>query len=151
MRFLDMDTHIGDLHPTIVGVYFAIECQTFITLHKIDQEIEIVQCLLDQILVSQDAIENACEIYAELDCLLSFAQASRAYNYRRPILVDDNIIEITGGRSVGVVFQSMGDSDEIVIDIRCTNKSLIHLCRTIHTLRAELVPGIGKKGARIAW
>ncbi|KIL63255.1 hypothetical protein M378DRAFT_187097 [Amanita muscaria Koide BX008] len=77
----DLDLHIGDLHSMIV-----------------DREIEIVQDLLNEVLQSSQAINQACTVYAELDCLLSFAIASRAYNYVRPIMVDDNIIDIKQGR-----------------------------------------------------
>ncbi|KAG6857158.1 hypothetical protein H0H87_008728 [Tephrocybe sp. NHM501043] len=77
----DMDMHIGDLYSTIV-----------------DREIEIVQGLLDEILVQDTAISQACHVCAELDCLLSFADASQAFNYRRPIMVEDNVIDIYQGR-----------------------------------------------------
>ncbi|KAG5352096.1 hypothetical protein C0989_003895 [Termitomyces sp. Mn162] len=76
-----MDVHIGDLHSTIV-----------------DREIEIIQNLLDEILVYDAAISQACHVCAELDCLLAFAEASQTYNYRRPVMVDDNIIDIYQGR-----------------------------------------------------
>ncbi|KZT11913.1 uncharacterized protein LAESUDRAFT_670086 [Laetiporus sulphureus 93-53] len=77
----DMDAHIGDLHPMIV-----------------DREIEIVQSLLEKILVFKEVVSHVCDACAELDCLLSFAEASRACNYNRPHMVDDNIIDIRQGR-----------------------------------------------------
>ncbi|KIK45627.1 hypothetical protein CY34DRAFT_22463 [Suillus luteus UH-Slu-Lm8-n1] len=77
----DMDTHIGDLHPSIV-----------------DREIEIVQELLERILVFSEGMRQACDICAELDCLLAFAEASRAYNYCRPQMSEDSIIDIDQGR-----------------------------------------------------
>ncbi|KAH8114747.1 muts domain V-domain-containing protein [Phellopilus nigrolimitatus] len=77
----DMDHHIGDLHPFIV-----------------DREIEIIQALLDKILLFDDAIAQACDACAELDCLLCFAGSSRAYNYCRPVMTEDNIIDIRQGR-----------------------------------------------------
>ncbi|KAG6907883.1 hypothetical protein DXG01_007047 [Tephrocybe rancida] len=77
----DMDIHIGDLYSTIV-----------------DREIEIIQGLSDEVLVHDAAISQACHIFAELDCLLSFADASQAYNYRRPVMVEDNVIDIWQGR-----------------------------------------------------
>ncbi|KAL4267599.1 DNA mismatch repair MutS family protein [Pleurotus pulmonarius] len=77
----DMDTHIGDLHSAIV-----------------DREIEVIQDLLERILVHMDGINHACDVCAELDCLLAFAQASIAYNYKRPYMVDENIIDISQGR-----------------------------------------------------
>ncbi|KAK0187908.1 DNA mismatch repair protein MutS [Armillaria mellea] len=77
----DMDAHIGDLHSLIV-----------------DREIEIIQSLLEEILVHYDLMTRACDICAELDCLLVFADASRLYGYRRPTMVDQNIIDIKQGR-----------------------------------------------------
>jgi DNA mismatch repair protein MSH5 len=79
-----MDNHIGDLHSAIV-----------------DREIEIIQQLLEEVLVHDKMIGDVCDICAELDCLLSFAEASRNYNYKQPEIVDDNVIEIVGGRLVG--------------------------------------------------
>lgn len=76
-----MDTHIGDLHPSIV-----------------DREIEIVQELLERILVFSEGMRQACDVCAELDCLLAFAEASRAYNYCRPQISEDSIIDIEQGR-----------------------------------------------------
>ncbi|KAL1760365.1 DNA mismatch repair protein MutS [Schizophyllum commune] len=77
----DMDVHIGDLHSLIV-----------------DREIEILQGLLTEILVYYEDMTESCDVCAELDCLLSLADACRAFNYRRPIMVDENVIIINGGR-----------------------------------------------------
>ncbi|EIN12874.1 hypothetical protein PUNSTDRAFT_111245 [Punctularia strigosozonata HHB-11173 SS5] len=79
----DMDTHIGDLQPSIV-----------------DREIEIAQSLLEQLLAYDNAICDACHVCAELDCLLSFAEVSRALDYRRPTMVERNVIHIKQGRQV---------------------------------------------------
>ncbi|KAK7056880.1 hypothetical protein VNI00_002597 [Paramarasmius palmivorus] len=77
----DMDAHIGDLHSLIV-----------------DREIEIVQELLEEVLVYDDRISHACDVCAELDCLLAFADVSRMYEYRRPVMVEENVIDIVQGR-----------------------------------------------------
>ncbi len=79
---LDMDVHIGDLHSLIV-----------------DREIEIVQALLEEILVHYDLMAEACDVFAELDCLLAFADAARMYDYHRPNMVEENITYIKQGRS----------------------------------------------------
>ncbi|KAL1736511.1 DNA mismatch repair protein MutS [Schizophyllum commune] len=71
----DMDVHIGDLHSLIV-----------------DREIEIVQGLLTEILIYYEDMTESCDV------LLSLADACRAFNYRRPIMVDENVIIINGGR-----------------------------------------------------
>ncbi|KIK91641.1 hypothetical protein PAXRUDRAFT_796689 [Paxillus rubicundulus Ve08.2h10] len=77
----NMDNHIGDLHPAIV-----------------DREIEIVQELLDKVVVHNEVMANACDVCAELDCLLSFAEAARAFDYRRPEMVEQPVINIIQGR-----------------------------------------------------
>ena len=41
---------------------------------------------------------HSCDVCAELDVLLSFAEASRAYDYRRPEMVDEPVIDIVQGR-----------------------------------------------------
>ena len=66
----------------------------------IDYEIEIIQALLDKVCVYDKEIAAVCDACAELDCLLSLTLASREYDYRRPNMVEDNIINIIGGRSV---------------------------------------------------
>lgn len=63
-----------------------------------DREIEILQNLLDKILVYEELITNTCDACAELDCFLCFAEASRQYNYIRPIMSEYNITHIRQGR-----------------------------------------------------
>ena len=63
-----------------------------------DREIEITQALLEKVLVYDEAMTTACDVCAELDCLLAFAQASRANNYVRPTLTEENVIDIRHGR-----------------------------------------------------
>jgi DNA mismatch repair protein MSH5 len=53
---------------------------------------------LEKIVLFEDSMIKVCEICAEIDCLLSFAEASRAYNYTRPQMVSENIINIKQGR-----------------------------------------------------
>ena len=76
-----MDRYVGDLHSMIV-----------------DRELEIVQTLLEDVLTCSEAMLKACEVCAELDCLLSFAQASIMNNYVRPDMVEENVIDIVRGR-----------------------------------------------------
>ncbi|KAG2129489.1 DNA mismatch repair protein MutS [Suillus clintonianus] len=86
-----------------------------------DREIEIVQELLERILVFSEGMRHTCDICAELDCLLAFAEASRAYNYCRPQMSEDPIIDIDQGRH---------PLQEQVVDIFVPNN-------------AQLVAGIG--------
>jgi DNA mismatch repair protein MSH5 len=78
-----MDVHIGDLHSTIV-----------------DRELEIIEELLEEVLKCDEAISAACDVCAELDCLLSFSEASRVHNFERPEMTDENVIDIVQGRFV---------------------------------------------------
>lgn len=87
----DMDAHIGDLHSLIV-----------------DREIEIIQALLEEVLVYDTQISYACDVCAELDCLLAFADVSTAYDYRRPVMVEDNIIDIVQGRYIYSSYTASG-------------------------------------------
>ncbi|EKM51809.1 uncharacterized protein PHACADRAFT_262157 [Phanerochaete carnosa HHB-10118-sp] len=77
----DLDRHIGDIHSSIV-----------------DREIEIVQELLERVIKYEQEMTAACDMFAELDCLLSFAEASRALDFHQPELSDENVIIIKQGR-----------------------------------------------------
>ena len=55
---------------------------------------ELVQSLSEFI----PAIQNNANQIARLDCLLSFATAARENNYIRPVIADDDVLEIHQGR-----------------------------------------------------
>lgn len=55
---------------------------------------DIVMSLLDYV----SAIQLNAALLAQLDCLLSFAQLASAYNYCRPKLVEEDVIDIRQGR-----------------------------------------------------
>ena len=63
-----------------------------------DREIEITQALQEKVIEYEKVILAACDVCAEVDCLLSFAEASRAYGYIRPEMTEDNVIDIKKGR-----------------------------------------------------
>ena len=63
-----------------------------------DRELEIIHELAERVLPFGEAISAACDICAELDCLLCFAEATNQYNYRRPQMSDENVINIEQGR-----------------------------------------------------
>ncbi|VDC00678.1 unnamed protein product [Peniophora sp. CBMAI 1063] len=77
----DLDKHLGDLYPSIV-----------------DRELEIIQELQDHVLEYDALMSRACDICAELDCLICFAKASQAYDYRQPEMSEDNVLLIKQGR-----------------------------------------------------
>lgn len=63
-----------------------------------DRELEIIHELAESVLPFAEAISNACDICAELDCLLCFAEVTSLYNYRRPRMSNENVIKIQQGR-----------------------------------------------------
>ncbi|KAI0061404.1 hypothetical protein BV25DRAFT_1870738 [Artomyces pyxidatus] len=81
-----------------------------------DREIEIMQELQEKIMVDDEIMSQACAICAELDCLLSFAEASVAFNYRRPQMTEENVIIIKQGRH---------PLQEQVVDTFVPNDSLV--------------------------
>jgi DNA mismatch repair protein MSH5 len=94
---LDLDHHIGDLYPHIVGKSNFPPNRLMIAYFS-DREIEIIQTLLEKAVVYEDTLARTSELCAELDCLLSFAEASRTHNYVRPEMTHENIIDISRGR-----------------------------------------------------
>lgn len=108
-----MDDHIGDLHSAIV-----------------DRELEIIQELVEEVLKHDEVIALICDICAELDCLLSFSEASRLFNFKRPEMTEGNYIKITQGR---LAFSSQEEFLHAISSRLGTlfmNKWSTHLCQT---------------------
>ena len=61
-------------------------------------ELELYQQLLVSIEPYISPIQNNAHIIAQLDCLLCFANNAHKYNYHRPSLVDEPILQIKAGR-----------------------------------------------------
>ncbi len=61
-------------------------------------EYELFVDLRDKVKAESHRINSQTEILAELDTLISLAEAAREYNYCRPLLKDNKVIEIKGGR-----------------------------------------------------
>ena len=95
----DLDKHLGDLYPLIIGMFHNFKIRQAQRTME-DRELEIIQELAESVLPFAEAISDACDICAELDCLLCFAEATGLYNYRRPRMSDQNVIKIQQGRCV---------------------------------------------------
>ncbi len=67
-----------------------------------DKILALELALYQQLLVAIDpfigAIQNNAYIAAQLDCLLCFAYNAQRYNYRKPTLVEEPILDIKDGR-----------------------------------------------------
>lgn len=77
----DLDECIGDVNTLIA-----------------DREIEIIQSLQAEVLNYSDNITTMCERLAVLDCLLSLADAARRYQWIRPEMCEDVVLDIRDGR-----------------------------------------------------
>lgn len=135
-----MDVHIGDLHPAIVGESACLSVHS--RAHKsTDREIEIVQSLQEKILVYDDIIGHACDVCAELDCLLSFAVAARSHGYQRPHMTEENVIDIKQGRcAISQHSAAKGSSPKLCFTTDIPSKNLLSTrsCRTMRTSSAVL-------------
>jgi hypothetical protein len=99
----DLDKHLGDLYPSIIGEFRVRYSRAASPKNKEDRELEIIHGLAESVLPFAEAISEACDICAELDCLLCFADAANLYNYRRPRMSEENVIHIKQGRCVLVL------------------------------------------------
>ncbi|KAJ3163330.1 MutS protein msh5 [Geranomyces variabilis] len=80
-RMFELDETIGDIHSIIV-----------------DREIELMQRLQETILAYRGSLIQIAEVCAELDCILSLAEAARKYDYTRPEMTEESVLEIVKGR-----------------------------------------------------
>ncbi len=83
-------------------------------------EMDLYQKLLVSIEPFISAIQSNAHIIAQLDCLICFAYNARTYNYHRPTLVNEPVLNIKAGRHP-VIEQQLppGDSyiaNDIVLD-----------------------------------
>ncbi|TPX68056.1 hypothetical protein SpCBS45565_g03372 [Spizellomyces sp. 'palustris'] len=104
-RMFELDESIGDIHSMIV-----------------DREIEIIQRLQETVLGYRATLIQVANVCAELDCILSLADAAKKYNYTRPEMTGENIFLVVKGRHplqelcVDVFVAndtSMGDADDL--------------------------------------
>ncbi|PWN19665.1 hypothetical protein BCV69DRAFT_250376, partial [Microstroma glucosiphilum] len=80
-QMYDLDEHVGDVHSFIA-----------------DREVELIHDLSVSIAEQGGMLIHIAEICAELDVLLSFAQAANIYGWIRPTMTDTGILDIKGGR-----------------------------------------------------
>ena len=108
-------TNINDESLTIPGMTFvAVTNETVFyktcATQKLDDrygdileniayhEMEVMSQLQNTLLEHASVFINVLKYTAELDCLLSFALVAKNYNYTRPCLVENNVIEIEESR-----------------------------------------------------
>lgn len=75
------DEYYGDLHSLIV-----------------DRETELLYQLQMRVLEHSELLINCSIILTEMDCLLALAEAAKRYNYARPEMTEDSILQVKKGR-----------------------------------------------------
>lgn len=84
-------------------------------------ELELYQQLLAAIDPYISAIQHNAYVAAQLDCLLCFAHNAQRYNYRKPNLVEEPILDIKEGRHP-VIEQRLGAGNVYVANDILLNK-----------------------------
>ncbi len=85
-------------------------------------ELDLYQQLLVSIEPYISPIQNNAHIIAQLDCLLCFANNAHRYNYHRPTLVNEPILEIKEGRHPVIEQQLPPGESYIANDIKLDKK-----------------------------
>ena len=85
-------------------------------------ELELYQQLLVSIEPYISPIQNNAHIIAQLDCLLCFSNNAHSYNYHRPTLVNEPILEIKEGRHPVIEQQLPPGESYIANDINLDKK-----------------------------
>ncbi|KAL8881312.1 MAG: hypothetical protein Q9198_001464 [Flavoplaca austrocitrina] len=80
-RMRELDETFGDM--------YAMIC---------DKEIEIIYKLSQEVLDYEDVLVHASELCGELDSFLALAQGAGLYKLSRPLVTEENVIRIKGGR-----------------------------------------------------
>ncbi|HXS36233.1 MAG TPA: DNA mismatch repair protein MutS [Flavipsychrobacter sp.] len=84
-------------------------------------EMELYQQLLISIEPYIASIQTNAHIIAQIDCLLCFANNAKQYNYHRPTLVNDPVLNIKQGRHP-VIEQQLPPGDQYVANDILLNK-----------------------------
>lgn len=84
-------------------------------------ELELYQQLLAAIEPFISAIQTNAHIIAQLDCLLCFANNAKQFNYHRPQLLEEPILEITNGRHP-VIEQQLPPGENYISNDTLLNK-----------------------------
>ncbi|XP_027368588.1 DNA mismatch repair protein MSH5 [Abrus precatorius] len=114
----ELDSLLGDIH------------------HKIlDMERAITRDLFSRILLFSSHLIKVATFAAELDCFLSMALVARQNNYVRPLLTEENLLEIKSGRHV---------LQEMTVDTFIPNDTKI-----LHDGRINIITGPNFSGKSI--
>lgn len=85
-------------------------------------ENELFSSLVNDLLSYHLVLQKNAQAIAQMDCLLSFAEVSKAYRYFRPVVDEGDEINIVEGRHPVIEQQLNSQSDYISNDVRLDNQ-----------------------------
>ena len=91
--------------------------------HIIELEAKLYDDLINSLKKSISIYLNNAKLLATIDCFLSFAIVSKANNYIKPIITDNNKIDIKNGRHPVIEYTFSSGEQYIPNDIYLDNKS----------------------------
>ena len=91
--------------------------------HIIELEAKLYDDLINSLKKSISIYLNNAKLLATIDCFLSFAIVSKTNNYIKPIITDDNKIDIKNGRHPVIEYTFSSGEQYIPNDIYLDNKS----------------------------
>ena len=91
--------------------------------HITELEAKLYDDLINDLKKSISVYLNNAKLLATIDCFLSFAIVSKTNNYIKPIITDDNKIDIKNGRHPVIEFTFSSGEQYIPNDIYLDNKS----------------------------
>nr|KYP73420.1 MutS protein isogeny 5 [Cajanus cajan] len=129
----ELDNLLGDIHHKILGLW----CKSYLFMNSIIQDMEraITRDLFSRILLFSTHLIKVATFAAELDCFLSMALVARQNNYVRPLLTEENLLDIKNGRHV---------LQEMTVDTFIPNDTKI-----LHDGRINIITGPNFSGKSI--
>ncbi|KAL2818963.1 muts domain V-domain-containing protein [Aspergillus cavernicola] len=126
-RMREMDEKLGDIYGLIC-----------------EKEIEIVYDLAQRVLQYEKVLIDASDVCGDIDSLLALAQAVTCYNLVRPKMVQDNIINIKGGRHMlqEMTVSSYVPNDTFLVGGRLEEQSVDYSQRAPESLKTGSSPSM---------
>lgn len=96
------DEYFGDIHSMVV-----------------DREIELLYQMQIRVLEHSSFLIECSDLLTELDCLLSFAEAAKRYNYCKPEMTEDSVLHIQQGRHP---IKELSENTFVPNDLSCVGR-----------------------------
>lgn len=85
----------------------------------VDREIELLYQMQIRVLEHSSFLIECSDLLTELDCLLSFAEAAKRYNYCKPEMTEDSVLHIQQGRHP---IKELSENTFVPNDLSCVGR-----------------------------